>query len=152
HSLGELTLYGTVQAQAEKSQRESTAPTGQNGKPAEITISQSAEGVKVSAENQQLTPTFSAGSIPPSTGIFDREIKFVTPLRVVDWSDGQKHNIGAIVRVQTRPSLLYDRLFADVGDELAGGVESILFIVAIVFAIIELLALFIGTRLTRSIT
>ena len=55
------------------------------------------------------------------------------------------------MRVQTRPSVLYDRLFAALGD-LALGVEYILLVVAIVFAIIELFALFIGTRLTRSIT
>jgi len=55
------------------------------------------------------------------------------------------------VRVQTRPSVLYARLFAALGD-FAKGVEYILLFIAIVFAIIELLALFIGTKLTRSIT
>jgi len=58
---------------------------------------------------------------------------------------------GALARVETRPSVLYARLFGALGD-YARGIESILFSIAIVFAIIELLALWIGTKLTRSIT
>jgi sigma-B regulation protein RsbU (phosphoserine phosphatase) len=53
--------------------------------------------------------------------------------------------------VQTRPSVLYARLFAALGD-FAKGVEYVLLFSAIVFAIIELLALWIGTRLTRTVT
>jgi sigma-B regulation protein RsbU (phosphoserine phosphatase) len=47
--------------------------------------------------------------------------------------------------------VLYTRLFAALGD-FATGVEYILLIIAIILAIIELLALWIGARLTRSIT
>jgi sigma-B regulation protein RsbU (phosphoserine phosphatase) len=47
--------------------------------------------------------------------------------------------------------VLYARLFAALGS-YAQVLETLLLIVAIVFAIIELLALFIGTKLTRSIT
>ena len=53
--------------------------------------------------------------------------------------------------MQTRPSVLYNRLFAALGD-FAKGVELILLAIAIVLAVIELLALVIGTSLTRSIT
>ena len=53
--------------------------------------------------------------------------------------------------METRPSVLYARLFAALGD-YAKGVEYILLSIAIVFAILELLALFVGTKLTRSIT
>ncbi len=56
-----------------------------------------------------------------------------------------------MARVETRPSVLYDRLFGALGD-YAKGIESILLSIAIVFAIIEILALWIGTKLTRSIT
>jgi phosphoserine phosphatase RsbU/P len=93
---------------------------------------------------------FVAGSLPPPTNVFDRVITFGTPLPVVDWKSGAPGAVGAL-RVQTRPSVLYARLFAALG-EFAGGVEVLLFSVAIVFAVIEMLALFIGTRLTRSIT
>ena len=47
--------------------------------------------------------------------------------------------------------MLYARLFAALG-EYAQVAEYILLIIAIMFGIIELLALWIGTRLTRSIT
>jgi sigma-B regulation protein RsbU (phosphoserine phosphatase) len=47
--------------------------------------------------------------------------------------------------------VLYARLFATLGD-FATGVEYALLFAAVVFAVIELLALFIGTRLTRTVT
>ena len=70
------------------------------------------------------------------------------------WWTGPRENAqraGALAEVETRPSVLYARLFAARGD-YAKGVEYILLSIAIIFAIIELLALFIGTKLTRSIT
>ncbi len=82
---------------------------------------------------------------------FDREIAFATPLSVVDWTTGAQKKTGALLRVLTRPSVLYTRLFATLGD-FATGVEYSLFFAAVVFAIIEVLALLIGTRLTRTVT
>ena len=70
------------------------------------------------------------------------------------WWIGPPGNGGATERyaeVETRPSVLYARLFAALGD-FARGLEYILLSIAIVFAIIEMLALFVGTKLTRSIT
>jgi sigma-B regulation protein RsbU (phosphoserine phosphatase) len=150
--LGEITLYGTVEKPAVGASG-SNASAGESSKKTGIDISEGQPKVTASGESQRLAQTFIAGTIPASTGVFDREITFGTPLPVVDWggTTGERQRAGALVRVQTRPSVLYDRLFAALGD-LARGVEYILFVVAIVFAIIELLALFIGTRLTRSIT
>jgi sigma-B regulation protein RsbU (phosphoserine phosphatase) len=145
-NLGEITLYGTVQESASRTQQSDARPP----QPVEES------GLATSKDRQvrgQLAQTFTAGAVPASTSIFDREITFGTPLSVVDWTGttGERQAAGALVRVQTRPSVLYDRLFEALGD-LARGVEYILLVVAIVFAIIELLALFIGTKLTRSIT
>ena len=70
---------------------------------------------------------------------------------VVDWANGEQQKAAALLRVQTRPSVLYARLFAALGD-FAKGVEYVLLFSAIIFAIIELLALWIGTRLTRTVT
>ncbi|MGA2355497.1 MAG: SpoIIE family protein phosphatase [Terriglobales bacterium] len=95
--------------------------------------------------------TFSAGTIPSPSGIFDHEITFPIPLQVVDWATGERQRAGALAEVETRPSVLYARLFAALGD-YARGVEYILLSIAIVFALIELFALFVGTKLTRSIT
>jgi phosphoserine phosphatase RsbU/P len=72
-------------------------------------------------------------------------------LPTIEWTSGALERDTPGVRVQTRPSVLYDRLFATLGD-FAKGVEAILLVIAVVLAIIELLALVIGTSLTRSIT
>jgi len=100
---------------------------------------------------QALRARFTAGSVPPAVNMLDLEIKFGTQLPVINWESGDRETILPVVGVQTRPSVLYDRLFAALGD-FAKGVETILFGIAIVLAIIELLALIIGTGLTRSIT
>lgn len=149
-NLGEITLYATI-----KKSPAPTQPSDANPDPKKsgIVINGQGANLSVSGDSEQLAQTFTAGTIPLSSGMFDREITFGTPLPVVDWAGatGYRQRAGALVRVQTRPSVLYDRLFEALGD-LARGVEYILLVVAIVFAIIELLALFIGTRLTRSIT
>jgi sigma-B regulation protein RsbU (phosphoserine phosphatase) len=111
--------------------------------------------VTFSADTQNSTTQnaapFSAGQIPSATGATDLQIAFPVPVQVVDWATGAVQREGALARVETRPSVLYDRLFGALGD-YAKGIESILFSIAMVFAIIEILALWIGTKLTRSIT
>ncbi len=96
-------------------------------------------------------PTFTVGSLAPATGAMDREITFGTPLSVVDWTTGKREQLGALVQVRTRPSVLYGHLFAALGD-FAKGIEYILLAVIIIFAVIELIALIIGTRMTRTVT
>ena len=53
--------------------------------------------------------------------------------------------------MSTRPSILNSRVFTDLG-EVGSAVLILLAVVAIAFAIIELIALIIGVRLTRTIT
>ncbi len=108
-------------------------------------------GLALDNGQQDLHPTFTAGSLPTASSAFDRVITFGTPLPFVDWATGKLTKTGALLRVQTRPSILYGRLFAALGD-FATGVEYMLLFVAIVFALIEALALWIGTRLTRTVT
>jgi len=101
-------------------------------------------------DGRQLRPILTAGSLPAAGNGLDHVITFGTPLPFVDWATGEQTK-AALLRVQTRPSILYARLFAALGD-FATGVEYMLLFAAIVFAIIELLALLIGTRLTRTVT
>ena len=100
---------------------------------------------------QDLHPIFTAGVLPASSNVFDQVITFGTPLPFIDWSTGEHAKASALLRVQTRPSVLYARLFAALGD-FATGIEYMLLFAAIVFALIELFALIIGTRLTRTVT
>ncbi len=144
--LGEITLYGSIK-QGPPAPTQTPGAARQDRQ--ELLINQNGT---VIGNGRQLEPTFTAGTLPAASSSFDHEITFGTPLPVIDWaSNGERQRAGALVRVQTRPSVLYTRLFAALGD-FAKGIEYILLFIAIVFGIIELLALFIGTRLTRSIT
>jgi sigma-B regulation protein RsbU (phosphoserine phosphatase) len=89
--------------------------------------------------------------MPESTASFDREITFGTPLPVIDWENGASDKYGPVLQVRTRPAVLYNHLFAALG-EFVRGVTYILMGVAIFFALIELIALIIGTRMTRTVT
>jgi phosphoserine phosphatase RsbU/P len=102
-------------------------------------------------DQQIFRPTFTVGSLAAPAGMMDREIAFGTPLPVVDWKTGDLARAGALVKVRTRPSVLYTHLFAALGD-IARGVEYILLAILIFFAVIELVALIIGTRMTRTVT
>jgi sigma-B regulation protein RsbU (phosphoserine phosphatase) len=138
NDLGEITLYPWGLHLSGQSPRDSASP-GTN----ECVPNVSSEELRHS--------TFTTGSLPVPTSMLDYEIKFGTPLPDLDWDTGDRDSCSPVVLVNTRPSVLYDRLFAALGD-FAKGVELILFGTAIVLAIIELLALVIGTSLTRSIT
>lgn len=157
-NLGEITLYptgilnDTSSKPAEKSgsvgEVSQAAASGKN-KPKIVIGGKENSGLQ--ANQQELHPTFSVGSLPIATSSFDREINFGTPLAVVDWKTGQQEQVGAILQVTTRPAVLYGHLFAALG-EFVRGVAYILVGVGIFFAIIELIALIIGTRMTRTVT
>jgi phosphoserine phosphatase RsbU/P len=100
-------------------------------------------------------PTFTVGTLPASSSIMDQEISFGAPLRVVNWGTGENEIIGTprspFVRVRTMPSVLYGHLFASL-ENFAKGIEYILLTILVFFALIELIALIIGTRMTRTVT
>jgi phosphoserine phosphatase RsbU/P len=108
-----------------------------------------ASGLEAGSEGG-LHPTLIAGATPPSGGWIDRVITFGAPQPVVAWGTGEETRSGALIRVQTRPSALYSRLF--VFPDFARSVRYVLFLVLIGFAIIEILALWIGTHLTQTVT
>ncbi len=139
--LGEVTLL---------QQKASTAISGSEDKSKPgILIS---AGEPVSADGRQFEPTFTAGTIPAASNLVDPEIIFGAQLMIVDWDSatGEPQRTGAL-GLHTRPSVLYARLFAALGS-YAQVLENLLLIVAIIFGIIVLLALIVGTKLTRSIT
>ena len=144
--LGEITLIEQVKRREPSGTQGSSNARDQNREAIAGTNG------SVSYDYRRLEQTFTAGKVPPAQTALDHEITFGTPLNVVEWaSNGERQRAGALVRVQTRPSVLYGRLFEALGD-FAKGIEYILLFIAIVFAIIELLALIIGSKLTRSIT
>ena len=91
-----------------------------------------------------------AGQVPPRSHWFDVTLNFFTFFNVVDWQTGEKRDKG-FIDVATRPSMLYATLFATLGDNVLL-VRDLLFAIAIFFAVIEFVALYIGVRLSRSMT
>jgi phosphoserine phosphatase RsbU/P len=158
--LGEITLY------AGTSPDESPAPVNPAGEKDSglktnfsfdaksnnhVAVTQTSGGQSGQNATQDLPPTFTVGSSPQPVNFMDQEIPFVTPLQAVDWNSGSTERRSSLLKVKTRPSKLYGHLFAALG-EFAGLVVDALIAVAIFFAIIELIALIIGTRMTRTVT
>jgi sigma-B regulation protein RsbU (phosphoserine phosphatase) len=104
------------------------------------------------ANQQKFVPLFTVGTLPGPASGSDFEIPFAgTLLSVVDWKTGERAQVGAVLRVRTRPSVLYGHLFNALG-EFVQFVAYTLLVVAVFFALIELIALIIGTRMTRTVT
>ena len=91
------------------------------------------------------------GSEPPGINVLDLHVRFQSTLPVVNWDTGEHDNIP--IEVDSRPSLLYVQLF---GGSLGGVVTRVilisLLVLNILFALIEVLALYMAVRLSRTIT
>jgi sigma-B regulation protein RsbU (phosphoserine phosphatase) len=93
--------------------------------------------------------TLKAGTRPPPTNWFDLGVDFFAPISLIDWQTGEKSD--AWLAVSTRASVLLDRLFANLGSN-ANAILVVLGLIALALGLIELLALIIGVRLTRTMT
>jgi sigma-B regulation protein RsbU (phosphoserine phosphatase) len=87
--------------------------------------------------------------LTPSSSRFDPDFIFPSLFSALDWETGKKEDCAIIV--VTRPSLLYSALFATMGDN-ANVLRYVLMVIAILLGLVELAALYIGIRLTRSMT
>jgi len=155
--LGEITLYagtapnessGQVNPASEKDSVPKTTFSFDAKNQNRVAVTQTSGG---QSPTEDLPPTFTVGASPEPVNFMDQEIPFVTPLQAVDWSSGSTERRSSLLRVRTRPSKLYRHLFAALG-EFAGLVVDALIAVAIFFAVIELIALIIGMRMTRTVT
>jgi sigma-B regulation protein RsbU (phosphoserine phosphatase) len=149
-NLGEISLYttGLNLRKVERGQGKATA--AKEGSKVAITSSKPEGDYVLDTGKETPRPTYTAGAVPPAASWIDPQFPFGTTVSVVDWDTGGKMQPAAI-GVQTRVSKIYQRLFAALGD-LAPAVEFGLLFVAIFFAIIEMVALVIGTSLTRTVT
>lgn len=91
----------------------------------------------------------SGGEFPKAGNIFDIAINFPTTLDATEWSTGNPTTIFALVT--SRPSLLYQRLFRE-SVVIGSSIRAMLVLAAVVFACLELLAIFLASRLSRTIT
>jgi phosphoserine phosphatase RsbU/P len=90
-----------------------------------------------------------AGRVPPAVNGFDFQFPFATRFGTVDWQSGK--SVDGLMLVETRPSMLYATLFSTLGEKSKIFLD-VLTGIAIFFAVIELIALFIGIKLSRSMT
>jgi phosphoserine phosphatase RsbU/P len=158
-NLGEITLYtGITLRKVNQSQTTTAAQNGSNpdaqpsatsSEPDRDVLDLGKHGSYV-LDTSKAVPAYIAGTVPPPAGTLDRQVSFGTSVSVVDWNTGDRFN-PVLITIQTRVSKLYDRLFNSLGD-IAPAVEWGLLVVAIIFGVIEITAIFIGTRLTRTVT
>jgi len=91
------------------------------------------------------------GTEPPAVNVADTRVSFTSTEPITDWDSGERDNV--LIAVQSRPSLLYNQLF---GSSLGGIVTSVIriaiILLCVLFALIELLALWMAIGLSRSIT
>ncbi|HEY1270566.1 MAG TPA: HAMP domain-containing protein, partial [Terriglobales bacterium] len=150
-NVGEITLYGTGLQLRKVDPTQPGIRISQPGESnASISLRKPDGEYVLDTGKTPLGPGISAGTIPPAARSGDRLVSFVTTLNVVNWETGDTSSPAAI-SVQTRISMLYNRLFAALG-EFAPAIEFLLLFMAIAFALIELAALIIGVGLTRTIT
>ncbi len=144
-----LSLFTSQPAEEKKKQRSGIQiGTTRQNKGTQLTIGD--EQLGPDEQGSPNTPaSLKAGKLPAAVNRFDREITGGSLLQVVDWNSG--NNRTALLAVVTRPSRLYDRLFRTVG-QTANFIIAVLVVVVILFGVIELLAIIIGIRLTRTMT
>lgn len=151
-NLGEVTLFasGLSLQKVDSSAAKSGIHVSEEKSPNSISFNRGDGSYVLDTGNGPLKPTYTAGTIPSPTSGSDRQVTFLTTVSVVDWNTNDRMSPAGI-SVQTRVSKIYERLFGSLG-EFAPAIEYFLLLVAVVFGIIELIALWIGTRLTRTVT
>jgi phosphoserine phosphatase RsbU/P len=160
-NLGEITLYTGITLR-KVSAPQTAAPSSSNpaisgtqlssntSKPeGDCALDNAKAGIFV-LDTSKAMPLYFAGTVPPAARSLDRQVSFGTSVSVVDWDTGDRLN-PILITIQTRVSKLYERLFNSLGD-IAPAVEWGLLIVAVIFGLIEIIAIVIGTRLTRTVT
>ena len=157
--VGSVELYPPLQPEQDATpDSAATAPTSSKKAPVARTSPESVtidlggakSKVTISGTDVSHAPqNVEAGRVSPATSNFDPEFSWWSLFNALDWKSG-KELTGAIV-VGSRPSMLYNVLFGTLGTK-TGIFAGVLLGIAIVFGIIELIALYIGVKLTRSMT
>jgi sigma-B regulation protein RsbU (phosphoserine phosphatase) len=93
----------------------------------------------------------SGGMQIPGVNLLDIQVHFLSTIGVTDWGTGDRDNVP--IQVDSRPSLLYNQLFgSSLGGQIIDAYKTGLIVLCVLFALIELLALVMATRLSKTIT
>ena len=91
------------------------------------------------------------GSRPERANLLDGAVGFSSTLSVIDWETGETRPVP--LNVSSRPSVLFEQLF---GEGLTGRITDTVRLaflaVLLLFALLEVFALYLAVRLTRSMT
>jgi sigma-B regulation protein RsbU (phosphoserine phosphatase) len=149
--VGSVNLYPpTTKKEAETASSTTKSVTGETKDTVTINLGDTASTVNIAGKNVTNAPqNIAAGRVQPASNSFDPEFRWWTLFNAIDWESG-KDLTGAVV-VGSRPSMLYNVLFGTLGTKTGIFVEALAGI-AIFLGLIELVALYIGVRLTRSMT
>lgn len=93
--------------------------------------------------------TVSGGTLAPSSFLLDRRITFSTTVNTKNWENGK--DLISLLSVTSRPALLYTHLFGS-AVTIGTAIRYILIVLAIIFAVLELIAFIMAMRLNRTIT
>ncbi len=91
----------------------------------------------------------SGSPLPPAKNRFDFEFKQGTSIPVAIWESPDTRT-GGLLSIHSRASAVLDVLFSQQTN--SGTLLVVLYVTAVVFLIVELVSLFIGVSLTRTIT
>jgi phosphoserine phosphatase RsbU/P len=91
----------------------------------------------------------SAGTVPPARASWDYQLQFGGLVQTTEWMTGS--TVGAFVAGTTRLSTIYSYLTGSM-ELWTGVIGTFLLVIAGLFAVVILIALLIGIRLTRTIT
>lgn len=108
---------------------------------------------RVSPQQDKITysrvSSLNVGALPPAKGALDQEFQFGGLMETTDWNSGQSDS--RFLAGTTRPSAIVSYLGTSMG-VWTGVIGVALLGVAITFAVVVLVALMIGVRLTRTVT
>jgi len=111
----------------------------------------SGQATAAKKSTEQENRSIVGGAEPPAVNLADVQVRFLSTLSMNDWDTGEHDSLP--IEVDSRPSLLYQQLF---GASLGGIVTDVyrygLIILCVLFGAIELLALIMAIRLSRTIT
>ncbi len=93
--------------------------------------------------------TISGGVLSKRVNLLDIPIEFPMLLDTTSWSSGKRFAMVALVT--SRPSLLYQRLFRQ-SIVMGTALRIALLVAALVFGVLQLLALWMASRLSRTVT
>ena len=147
NGLGVIDLYGS--GFVPNSNGDFVAVDDEDAKQVKGTAGAERKQAMEEARQKSETNRIHSGTLPNAINRLDRTLHYISPLPVTEWDSGKEQ--ARALSVTTRPSVLYNRLFS-ASTVWGTTLRNVLFGTAVFFGLVEIFALFIGMRLTRSVT